>query len=120
VDVLRRWTQAGQVTDIPKIMYGDNVSNGSANPISANVQKGDFIKLRNVSLGYTLPARLVQKAGISNVRVYVSGQNLAIITKYKGPDPETSTNGNDPQGQGIDRNSVANGRVLTVGLNIGF
>jgi TonB-linked SusC/RagA family outer membrane protein len=120
VDVLRRWTQAGQVTDIPKIMYGDNVSNGSANPISDNVQKGDFVKLRNVSLGYTLPTSLVQRVGITNARVYVSGQNLAIITKYKGPDPETSTNGNDPQGQGIDRNSVANGRVLTVGLNIGF
>jgi TonB-linked SusC/RagA family outer membrane protein len=119
-DMLRRWTTVGQKTDIPKIWYGDNISNGSANPISENVQKGDFVKLRNVSLGYTLPAKLVQKAGISNARAYVSGQNLLIITKYKGADPEVSTNGNDAQGQGIDRNSVANGRVLTIGLNIGF
>ncbi|MDO6429719.1 TonB-dependent receptor [Flavitalea sp. BT771] len=120
VDVLRRWTHAGQITDIPKIVYGDNISNGSANPISENAQKGDFIKLRNVSLGYALPAKMLGRIGINNARVYVSGQNLLVITKYKGPDPETSTNGNDTQGQGVDRNSVANGRVFTVGLNVGF
>lgn len=120
VDVLRRWTHAGQVTDIPKIVYGDNVSNGSANPISENVQKGDFIKIRNASIGYTLPTKLLSKGGISSARVYISGQNLVVITKYKGPDPEVSTNGNDTQGQGVDRNSVANGRTLTIGLNIGF
>jgi len=120
VEVLRRWTTPGQKTDIPKIMYGDNISNGSANPISENVQKGDFVKLRNVSLGYTLPVHTIQKAGISSARIYVSGQNLLVVTHYKGPDPEVSSNGNDNQGQGIDRNGVANGRVLTVGLNIGF
>lgn len=120
VDVLHRWQKAGDITDVPKVEYGDNVSNGSANPISDNVQKGDFIKIRNASLGYTFPVKMLQKAGISNARLYISGQNLAVFTKYKGPDPEVSTNGNDNQGQGVDRNGVANGRTLTVGLNIGF
>jgi hypothetical protein len=120
VDVLRRWQKPGDVTDIPKIYYGDNISNGSANPISDNVQKGNFVKLRNASLGYSFSPKMLQRAGISNARVYVSGQNLIIVTKYKGPDPEVSTNGNANQGQGIDRNGVANGRTFTVGLNIGF
>jgi TonB-linked SusC/RagA family outer membrane protein len=120
VDVLRRWQKAGDVTDIPKVYYGDNISNGSANPISDNIQKGDFIKLRSVTLGYVLPSSLMQKAGISHFRVYVSAQNLALITKYKGSDPEISSNGNSNLGQGVERNSVANGRVLTVGVNVSF
>lgn len=120
VDVLNRWTTKGQVTDIPKLVFGDNVSNGSANPISDNIQKGDFIKLRNISLGYTIKPAIMQRIGISTARIYVSAQNLAVITKYKGPDPEVSSNGNGSLAQGVDRNSVANGKVLTVGLNVGF
>lgn len=120
VDVLRRWQKPGDVTDIPKLIYTDNVSNGSANPISENAQKGDFIKLRSVAIGYNLPSNLLSKAGISSARVYLSGQNLAIITKYEGPDPEVSANGNGNLNQGVDRNTVANGRVITLGLNIGF
>lgn len=119
-DVLRRWQKPGDITDIPRVVYGDNVSNGSANPISENVQKGDFIKLRNVALGYNLDARVARKLGISSARFYVSGQNLAVITDYKGPDPEVSSNGNGNGNQGIDRNSVANGRVITLGLTVGF
>jgi len=118
--VLRRWKKAGDITDIPRVVYGDNVSNGSANPISENVQKGDFVKLRNVALGYTLPAKLAQKMGIGNARFYVSGQNLGILTSYKGPDPEVSTNGNGNGNQGVDRNSVGNAITMTVGLTVGF
>lgn len=120
VDMLRRWQSKGQVTDIPKVVFGDNVSNGSANPISDNIQKGDFIKLRNITLGYTISPALLQRLGIASARIYVSGQNLAIITKYKGPDPEVSSNGNGSLAQAVDRNSVPNGKVLTVGLNVGF
>jgi hypothetical protein len=118
--VLRRWQKPGDVTDIPKLIYTDNVSNGSANPISENAQKGDFIKLRSIAIGYNLPSNLLSKAGISSARVYLSGQNLGIITKYEGPDPEVSSNGNGTLNQGVDRNTVANGRVITLGLNIGF
>ena len=57
---------------------------------------------------------------MSSLRFYVSGNNLAIITKYPGPDPEVSSNGNGTTNQGIDRNTLANARTLTVGLNIGF
>lgn len=119
-DVLDSWKKAGDVTDIPKIIYGDNVSNGSALTMSANVHKGDFIKLRNLSLGYSLPESLLSKVKINTARLYISGQNLAIWTKYIGPDPEVSSNGNSVQGQGVDRNTIGNARTLTVGLNVGF
>lgn len=120
VDMLDAWQKPGDITDIPKPVYNDNVSNGSGLPMSYNVFKGDFVKVKNVSLGYTLPSRWISKAGISNARIYVSGQNLAIITDYPGPDPEVSSNGNGTTNQGIDRNTVANARTFLVGLTVGF
>jgi len=119
-DVLRRWTKAGENTDIPKIIFGDNVSNGSSFPLDINVFKGDFVKLRTLSLSYNLPKPLLDKVGINNLRFYVSGNNLAIFSSYPGPDPEVSSNGNGTTNQGIDRNTVANARTVTFGLNVGF
>eukprot|EP01012_Entosiphon_sulcatum_P019074 TRINITY_DN238_c0_g4_i1.p1 TRINITY_DN238_c0_g4~~TRINITY_DN238_c0_g4_i1.p1 ORF type:complete len:1040 (+),score=56.25 TRINITY_DN238_c0_g4_i1:1625-4744(+) len=119
-DMLRRWTTPGQVTDIPRVVYGDNISNGSGIPSSTNVQDGKFVKLKNVAFGYTLPKNMLSKLGVSSVRVYAQGSNLIIITPYQGPDPEVSTNGNSNLAPGVDRNSVPAGRGFTVGLNIGF
>jgi len=118
--MLRRWQKPGDQTDIPKVVYNDNISNGTTMPISENVFKGDFAKLRSLTLAYSLPVSLLSKAKISNLRLYVSAQNLAIITDYPGPDPETSTNGNANSGQGVDRNQIGNARTFTAGLNIGF
>ncbi len=120
VAILRKWTKPGDVTDIPKAVFGDNISNGSAFPLDVNVHKGDFIKLRTLSLGYNLPRSILDKVKINSARFYVNGNNLAIITKYPGPDPEVSSNGNGNTNQGIDRNTVPNARTFTVGLNIGF
>jgi hypothetical protein len=120
VGVLNAWQKPGDITAYPKAYYGDNVSNGSTMPISENVVKGDFLKLRNLTLAYTLPANLVKKAGMANGRFYISAQNLAMLTSYPGSDPETSSNGGSNSGQGVDRNNVANARTITVGLNVGF
>lgn len=117
------WSQAkGQANAKYALpMFNDNVSNGSAMPMDINVFSGNFIKLRNVSLSYSLPNNLTQAMKISSLRVYVSGQNLHIFTKYPGPDPEVSSNGNTADsGQGVDRNTVANARTITFGLNVGF
>jgi TonB-dependent starch-binding outer membrane protein SusC len=113
-----------------KPVFGDNVSNGSAMPMDINVFRGDFVKVKNVSLSYSLPTKWLDMAKITSVRVYVSGQNLGIFTKYPGPDPEvasnggggpaTGANGNSNGGQGVDRNTVANARTITFGLNVGF
>lgn len=120
VDVLNRWTAPGQQTDFPRAIYGDNVSYGNTIPLDINVFRGDFLKLRNVGLGYTIPQSVLGKAKINNLRVYVAGQNLAMITKYPGSDPEVSSNGTSSSGQGSDRNSGPNARTYTVGLSVGF
>ena len=120
VAVLNRWQKAGDVTEIPKAVFGDNVSNGSSFPLDMNVFKGDFVKLRTLTLGYNLPKSLLEKIKITSARFYVNGNNLLILTKYPGPDPEVSSNGNGTTNFGVDRNTVANQRTLTVGLSVGF
>lgn len=120
VGILNRWTAPGQVTDIPKVVYGDNYSNGSAIPNSSNVQNGAYAKLKNVAIGYKLPSDLVARAGIASVRFYLQATNLAVVTKYKGSDPEVSANGNSNLAPGVDRNTVPSSRIFTFGLNVGF
>jgi hypothetical protein len=88
--------------------------------MSYNAFKGDFVKFKNVTLSYNIPSKIIGKAKMSSARIFVSGQNLGIITKYPGPDPEVSSNGNSNQGQAIDRNTIANGRTFTVGINLGL
>jgi TonB-linked SusC/RagA family outer membrane protein len=119
-DVLDRWTPEHTNGTIPRVVYTDNVSNGSSFPISENVSKGDFARLRNVSLGYTFSSSLLQKIKISNARLYVQCQNAALLTKYSGIDPEISTNGNTNLSPGIDRNSVGQQRTFSVGINLGL
>lgn len=120
VDVLGYWQKPGDKTDFVRPIYTDNVSYGNTIPIDFNMFKGDFVKLKNVTLGYTLPQSLMSRAKISRARLYISGQNLAMNTKYPGPDPEVSSNGTNAAGQGSDRNTIANARVITIGINIGF
>ena len=115
------WKTPGDVNKIyAKPVFNDNVSNGSAMPLTMNIFKGDFIKLKTVSIGYTLPATLINRAKINSFRFYVAGQNLGVHTKYPGPDPEVSSNGNSTTGAGVDRNTAANARTILVGLNVGF
>ena len=120
VEVLNAWKKQGDITNVPRPVFGDNVSNGSALPMDFNLFKGDFVKLKNVSLGYTLPSEVTNKIKISSARFFVSASNLAIFTNYPGPDPEVSSNGNTSNSQGVDRNTIVNGRTITAGFNIGF
>ena len=119
-EVLNRWQKAGDVTNIPRYVFGDNISNGSGLVISENVEKGDFVKVRNISIGYTLPRTVVDKIGLSNIRFYVAALNPFTFTNYTGFDPEISSNGNSTGSPSVDRNSVPLSRTLNFGLNLGF
>jgi hypothetical protein len=119
-DVLDRWTPENPNGSIPRVVYTDNVSNGSSFPISENIEKGDFARIRNISLGYTFSKSLLDRIKVKNARVYAQVQNAFLITKYEGIDPEISTNGNSNTSPGVDRNSVGQARTFSVGLNLGF
>ena len=102
VKILGRWQKPGDVTDVPRVQDGDITSWGYSIPITANVYKSDFVRLKNVTLGYALPKNLMNKIKTESARVYVSGQNLWLLTNYPGSDPEVTSTGNSSATQGFD------------------
>jgi len=98
---------------------GDNSSINNV-PSSVWIEDGSFIKLKNVSIGYTLPASLLNRFAISRVRVYVSSQNLFTITKYTGLDPEIGIQGGNATQNGVDNGTYPSSRFFTFGLNVTF
>jgi hypothetical protein len=112
-----RWTTVGQETDIQKLYHGDRTSLTTS---TQWLEKGDFLRLRDITLGYNVPTTLINKIGVSYARIYLRGANLGVLTKYTGTDPEISTSRNQNINVGNDNRSVPYPRILTVGLNINF
>ena len=120
-EVLNRWTTPGQVTNIPRLVYNDVISNGSSGyAISDNAEKADFLRLQQLTIGFSLPKNILAKAELSSVRFYAQATNLFLITSYTGSDPETSSNGASTTSMGVEKNSVGQGKTFTFGLNVGF
>ena len=122
-EILNRWKTEGQVTDVPKIVLGsNNITNFAGQAISRFIEDGDFIRIQNIIVGYTLPKDVLKKAniGITNVRLYGQVQNAFTFTKYKGLDPELNSNGDVNQTFGLDFNTNPQFRVVTFGVNVGF
>jgi TonB-linked SusC/RagA family outer membrane protein len=113
------WAAPGDVTNIPKPIMNDNVSNGSSFPISENIEKGSYAKVRDISLGYTFK-KLPAITNIDKIRVYAQIFNAFVFTKYSGSDPEVSTNGNANLTPGVDRNSAPQARTYTMGVSVNF
>lgn len=84
------------------------------------VEDASFVRLRNVTLGYNLPPKLLSKLNITNLRVYLSGQNIYTWTKYGGYNPEVSSRPDNPLTPGIDYGNYPVPRVYSLGLNMSF
>lgn len=119
IDQLNRWQKAGDITSVPQARYGE--SNGT-NTSSRWIQSGSFFRLKNVTLGYNLPATLVQHGVLQTVRVYLTARNLATITSYTGYDPEVNTYGLGTANYllGHDFYTPPLDRTYLLGVNIGF
>lgn len=118
--IKERWTKPGQITEIQKLYYGDNVSAGFSFAATSKVENGDYLKLKSITLGYNLPVNQgLLKGKVSSVRFYVQGINLYTLTEYRGSDPEVSINGNSIH-SGKDQNVSPNAQTLSIGMNIGF
>jgi TonB-linked SusC/RagA family outer membrane protein len=81
------------------------------------IQDGSFIRLQNLSLGYTVP---VKNKVVRSARIYASGQNLFLITKYKGFDPEVNNQGQNNLNRGDDYDAYPRAKMFTVGVNLGI
>jgi TonB-linked SusC/RagA family outer membrane protein len=116
--VLNRWTPTNTSTNVPRAVFGD--PNGNARYSDRFIEDGSYVRLKNLTLAYSLPTDLIKHAALSNVRLYVTGQNLITWTNYSGYDPEVSSSPTSTTGQGRDFGVYPQSRTYTVGLNASF
>lgn len=115
-DWLNRWTGPGTSNYYPRLTFADNNLNGKR-VSDFYLQDGSFIRLRNITLGYSIPASVVRALRINKLRLFVSAENLLTLTKYKGYDPEI---GGGVFDNGIDRGIYPQPRTIMTGLNVTF
>lgn len=113
------WTPENHSNTYARITSNDDAI-GSNVASSAYVEDGSYVKLKNLTVGYTFPGKLIDRAALSKLRLYVSTQNLFTITKYKGLDPEIGYQGQNATQNGVDNGTFPSSRYFTVGLNVIF
>jgi TonB-dependent starch-binding outer membrane protein SusC len=111
-DMLRRWKNPGDITDMPRV--GDTYKS------SRFIENGSFLRIKNVTVGYNFPKNLLKHAHIKTARFYLSGQNLYTFTPYTGMDPEVNYASTDVLIRGTDFFTYPQSRTILMGLNIGF
>ncbi|SKC50282.1 TonB-linked outer membrane protein, SusC/RagA family [Bacteroidales bacterium WCE2008] len=114
--ILDRWIGEGTSTRIPRVTNSNPNQNWRSSDLY--VKDGSYLRLKTAQIGYTIPAKLVAKTGLSNIRVYVAGENLLTFTKYDGFDPEMASAGYTTLG--VDRGIYPQSRTITVGASITF
>ncbi len=113
-DILTRWTGAGSSNKMPRVTNSDANRNYS-NSSDFFLEKGDYFRIKVLQIGYSLPTRLISKAGLSKLRFYLMSNNLLTFTKYSGFDPEIGGGS-----YGVDRGIYPQARSFMVGVNLGF
>lgn len=112
------WTPQNTSADFPRLTVDDKNRNFSHN--SMFVFDGSFVRLQSAELGYTLPGKLTNKINVEKLRVYISGQNLFLLTQYPG-DPEIgNTGGYGGSSIGVDRGLYPRSRIISIGANVNF
>ena len=115
-EILGRWKSIDEPGDgwTPKLWAaGGNFVNLSDQASTRWVEKGDYFKLSTLTLGYSFPKNLLNRVKIQSLRVFVQGQEMFMISKYKGIDPEMESGG-------VDYNGTPRQRVMTFGINLGL
>ena len=109
--ILGRWTGPGTSNDVPRAINGD--PNNNLRVSTHYIEDGSYVRLKNLTFGYTLPRSIMSRVSANQIRVYFTAQNLLTLTRYTGYDPEVSASG-------VDLGIYPQTRVLMGGLNIGF
>ncbi|HEY4109147.1 TonB-dependent receptor [Puia sp.] len=116
-EILNRWTHPGQVTDVPKVMYGQDANISQSNIGNSRfVEDGRFLKLQNIILSYELGQKMLKwsNGNIRSIKAFAQAQNVHTWTKYKGADPENISTA------GVDNAVSPQIRSVSVGLSVGF
>jgi hypothetical protein len=125
-DALDRWTPTHTDTNVPRAIRND--PNGNVRYVSDRyIYDGSYLRLKNLTLGYTLPKAWVDNVNISKVRVYFTGRNLFTLTSYPFYDPEIGSGGsgiggggNSSVSRGIDQGYYPQARALIMGIQVDF
>ncbi|MCM1516656.1 MAG: TonB-dependent receptor [Paraprevotella sp.] len=122
-DLLKAWSPENRNSDIPRLstLAADNQGVGSQSAVDRFLTSSNYLTLNNLTLGYTFPKKWMSRAKISNLRVYVAGENLFLLTARKGMDPRFNGGlGSMKYGSGEASSSYAGSRTITAGLNLQF
>ena len=111
-----RWRKEGDVTSIPRAMYGNN-SNYNTLVSDRFVEDGSYLRMNYAQLNYTIRKKYLKWAGVNRVSLYASVNNPFVITKYSGVDPDISFGGEDPA---IDNAQTPRSRSYTLGITVEF
>ncbi len=117
--VLRRWQQPGDITDIPRAATGATVGLNNADN-SRFLENGSYLRLKNVTFAYNFNRTLINKIGLSNLRLYFTGQNLLTFTEYSGFDPEVNVFNTTNTAQGTDFLTYPQSKMFLFGINVGL
>lgn len=112
------WNGQGSTNTEPRLTASD--PNQNARISDRFVDDGSYLRLKNLQIGYTLPASALSKVKVSKLRVYIAAQNLFTITKYKGLDPEIGAGADGVLDLGIDRGFYPQARMFITGLSVTF
>ncbi len=114
------WTPENTDTDIPRLCPGNSdKSTNTGYAVDYFLEDASFLRISNITLGYSIPKKALSKIKMSGIKVYASVDNAWVFTKYSGYDPEVSLSSN-PMAPGLDANPYPRARVYKVGLNINF
>ena len=107
----------------PSTYSSDNYAVGGQGPLgwysSKTLEDGSYLRLKTIQLSYSIPKKYLRKIGVSQLQVYVSGNNIATLTGYTGLDPEVSTY-NSALTPGFDYSAYARNRIFSLGVNVTF
>jgi hypothetical protein len=110
------WTPENPNTDFPRVVYASTLN--ARGDTDRFLENGSFMRLKFISLSYSVPLSIVERIGFSTAQISLSGQNLITFTKYTGLDPEF--NNSSIYEKGHDYGIFPNLRMYSVGLNFGF
>ncbi|MGC4231828.1 MAG: TonB-dependent receptor [Niabella sp.] len=113
--LLDRWTPTNTITDMHKA-----IENPSVTISDRFLEDASFLRIKNITLGYSIPQSVLSKIKLKSTRVFVQANNLTTWTKYTGYDPEVNTNEQNSLSTGIDRSAYPNAQSFVAGLNIKF
>ena len=117
-EAVNYWTPENTNTDIPRPVNSVNAAN---NQVSTRyIEDGSYLRIQNLTLGYSLPSDLISKIKMSRVRVYGSVQNLLTLTDYSGYDPEVGSFNQNQLLTGIDNGRYPTPRTYSIGINVEF